>query len=340
MDEDTEREEFRQLSAETVKRDSAHLKAEAKKWDCECFLVPMTERDIKKVAHVGGMTDVVMTELGQGQSEPDMELLRAWRASEKAKRKKGQVGVSPTRTLGGVGGREASRRGKGSAGEECRADGIGGKGAEDVHKWKNAETTPEDILDAIVCTGMIWILTCVSDLTAGPKGRTNISGIIKWKKTTTGPFFRYWRFPALQVVGQGKYAGRNGKARHVWDLVEQFKKQHKRPQTPLPKHPPGWSEDGAPLDLLERDKQPAEDWGVEKLKMQEAGTWPVVRGPIQAQDEEEGSGGGDDDDEEDSSTEDEEVGHGVGHTLCLFSCCSMRLPCPFLPLFSTRVCVR
>jgi len=83
------------------------LKEEARNWDCECFLVAMAERDIKKAAHVGGMTDVDLAELGQGQSALDIQLLRDWRASEKAKRKKGQVGVSPTRALGGVGGEKA-----------------------------------------------------------------------------------------------------------------------------------------------------------------------------------------------------------------------------------------
>jgi len=287
------------------------------------------------------MTDDDVATVGQGKSERDIRLLWEWVVRAKANRQKFQAGVSPTRAVGGVGAGETRKFGKGSAGPVCRESGIGGKAVQDVHKWLESNTTPEAIVVMLVCTGMIWRLTCKSELMKGPKGRTCKKGTHKWQNATTGPWFRYWRFPALQVVGQGDYAVKGGKAEQVWELVVAFKNGHMCPGHDPAKHPPGWSDAGAPFNLLEVDKRPAEDWGAEKTKMQEAGTWPVRRVAGQdEEEEEEGSGEGHDDDEEGTSTNDEEVVRRGGHTLCLFSCDIMRLPCPFLPLFSTCVCVR
>ena len=64
MDVDQEREENRQRAADAVKKHRDDMKAEAQDYSCECFVGPLADKGIKKVAHVADITDDLMAELG------------------------------------------------------------------------------------------------------------------------------------------------------------------------------------------------------------------------------------------------------------------------------------
>jgi hypothetical protein len=274
-DEEEARREERELAEVAAKRERADMLVAVGLHHCECFLPAFAAARIKKVAQVADISDGQMAEWAKEHGEPDIKLLKHWRGEVLATRAKWAVGAVRHRPMGGAAG-DQQARGKGSAGTACREDGIGGKEAPDVYKWKEKDTSPAAIVDMLVVSGLIWYLTCESDLVVGPKREWRTSW--KWKKLFVGPYFRHWRFPPLQVVGEGTFGRRNGKAGHVWELVQKFKSDHERPADRLPEFPPDWEGPySAPADLLVRDELPALDMLAEKEKMLVNGTWPVAK---------------------------------------------------------------
>ena len=70
------------------------------------------------------------------------------------------------------------------------------------------------------------------------------------------------------------YVGKEGKARAVWQLVEEYQQEHPLVGD-LHEFPPGWEGGVAPHDLFELDKLSPTDWRAGVKTMRENDEWMV-----------------------------------------------------------------
>jgi hypothetical protein len=232
-------------------------------------------KGITKVAHLVCIKDSVFASLAETQSDPDMSVLHLWvrdeheAASRLAKQRARGGGGGGNPVGGSATGARRPTSGKGSAGQDFRPDGKGGRQANDKYLWGHKETTPEHIFQILLFLDVARHVSSVSALTHGAKAEL-MRGVLKFKFPRYARFARQHCFPPLQIVWcpkgpDGKpagtqYPGKSGKAMAVWALVDAWQKEQGIRVEGEHVYPPGWVDGEAPSTLLDHDNEPAVIW--------------------------------------------------------------------------------